>query len=110
MSPRNVWPAVVLAIAAMGIIAGMAVAKVEKDTIVLIASMLATPVLAGLLAAQGAANTQGVQQLQAQTNGNQARMIDVVDRLGHLLAAAPAVPAETIPAQPTSSTTPPTSS
>ena len=92
MNPRNAWPAVVLSIAAAVIVGGMAVAKVEKDTILLIVGVLLVPVITGLLAAQGAANAQAVQAVQQQTNGHQARMLDVVERLGQLLAAASPAP------------------
>lgn len=107
MNSRNVWPTVVLAIASALIVAGMAIAKVDKDTISLVAGVLILPVLAALLAAQGASNASAIQSVQQQTNGNQARMLDVVERLGHLLAAAtPPAPAPD-PVEPTS-TQPPT--
>lgn len=107
MNPRNAWPAVVLATVAALIVGGMAIAKVDKDTILLVTGVLLVPVLTGLLAAQGAANASAVQSVQQQTNGNTSRMIDALERLGHRLGDAPATPLPAEPASPTAAADPP---
>jgi hypothetical protein len=87
MNPRNSWPAVVLAAAAMAAGGGMAIAGVEKDTILLVLGVLATPVITALVAAQGAQTASKVDAVQQQTNGHQSRLLDIIAAQSKLLAA-----------------------
>lgn len=105
MNPKNVWPTVTMAIAAAVIVGAMAVAKVDKDIILLVVGVLLVPVITGLLAAQGAANATAIQAVREQTNGNTSRLLDLVQEIAHLLAAAPAtVPPSTVDTPPPVST------
>lgn len=88
MNPRNVWPAVALAGIAMSVVAVMAIAHVDKDTIFLVASVLVVPVLAALLAAQNADTSSKVATLVAQTNGNQSRQLDIMESQSKMLAGS----------------------
>jgi hypothetical protein len=86
MNPRNVWPAVVLA--AVGIVAAtvMAIAGVSRETILVTLSLMVTPVLGALLAAQVAQVHGQTAQVVQNTNGNQAKLLDMLDAQGKMLA------------------------
>jgi hypothetical protein len=86
MNPRNVWPAVVLALGAALIVGTLAVLKVDKDTMTLVTMGLIMPVLGALLAAQLAENRAATQQLQQQTNGHQTEMLNLIKTQGETLA------------------------
>lgn len=90
MNARNVWPAVVLAGGAMVVVAVMAIAGVDKDTIMLMISLLVVPVLGALLAGQLVENRAATQAVQQQTNGNQSRLLDILEAQGKLLAQSTA--------------------
>lgn len=86
MNPRLAWPAVALAGLGAVIACVMAIAHVPLDTIVVVASLLVTPVLAALVAGQLGEMKGQQQQIVQQTNGNVTRLVDILERQGQLLA------------------------
>lgn len=97
MNPKNSWPAVVLASGGMVVVGIMAALHISTDTIALVSGSMVVPVLAALLAAQGAENRSAVQAVQQQTNGNQTRLLDILEAQGKLLAAMPPAAQQTTP-------------
>lgn len=85
MNPRFVWPAVALAGLGMVVAAAMAMARVPADTIVLIVSIMVTPVLTAFIAGQIAEVRGTTQQVQQQTNGNVTRMLDIMESQSRML-------------------------
>jgi hypothetical protein len=93
VNPRNIWPAIVLALGGMLIVGAMAIAHVDRDLILLCVTSFIAPVLGGLLVGQIAENRAATQAVQQQTNGNQTRLMDIIERLGDKLAlSTPALP------------------
>ena len=86
MNPRNVWPTVTTALGGMALVGLMAIFKVDKDVIVLIAGLTIVPVLAALVAGQGATTAANVQAVQQQTNGNTTKLMEMVEAQGKMLA------------------------
>jgi hypothetical protein len=97
VNPRNIWPAIVLALGGMAAVGGMAVMHVDRDLILLCIASFVTPVLGGLLVGQIAENRAATQAVQQQTNGNQSRMMDILERFGDKLAASTPAPPTAIP-------------
>lgn len=104
MNPRNVWPAVVLALGGMLIIGGMAVLKVDRDLILLCIVSFMVPVGTALTAGQAAENRAATAAVQQTVNGNTTRLMDIIDRFGAALAAATPATAEPA-AEPASTST-----
>lgn len=95
MNPRFVWPAVALVAVALAATATMAVAGVDRETIVVMVSLMVSPVLTAILAVQVAEVRSTTNQVAQQTNGTQSRLLSMVEQQGRLLAAmspAPAAP------------------
>ncbi|HET6215357.1 MAG TPA: hypothetical protein VFE14_21000 [Micromonosporaceae bacterium] len=92
MNPRFVWPAVVLATIAMATVCVMAVAGVERETIVLATSLLVTPILGAMIAGQVSEVRGHTQQVVEQTNGQMNRLLSLVERQGEMLAATMPAP------------------
>ena len=86
MNPRNVWPAVILALGGLATIGMMAVLNVEKDLIVTVAFPLIMMVLGALLAAQNASTQATMQAVQQQTNGHQGDLVQLIRDQGAQLA------------------------
>lgn len=89
------WPAVVLAAVGMVVVAVMALGGVDPSTIVLVVSLLVTPILGALIAGQVAEMKGATAQVAQQTNGNQARLLDILEAQGRMLATS--APAPTVP-------------
>lgn len=111
MNPRFAWPAVALVAVAMVVVGAMAIAQVPLETIVVVVGLLVTPVLTVLVGAQVAqvgyvahANQVTTAQVQQQVNGNQAHLIDALERATQLLAAS--APAAELPASAAAPATP----
>lgn len=94
MNPKNVWPTIVLALGAMGMTGGMAIAHVDRDLILLCVVSFIAPVLAALTVGQAAENRAATQAVQQTVNGNTSRLMDIIDRLGSALAASTPTAAE----------------
>lgn len=97
MNPRYVWPAVVTALGGMAGLGIMAYLHIDKDTIYWIGTLLLLPLITVLVMGQNAsqnaetkAAVQQVQQtatqVQQQTNGNNTRLLDILEAQGKLLA------------------------
>ncbi|GAA4699711.1 hypothetical protein [Phytohabitans rumicis] len=99
MNPRFVWPAVVLVGVAMIVTAVMAIAGVDRETIVVVISLMVSPVLTAMLAIQVAEVRSTTNQVAHQTNGTNTRMMEIIEAQGRLLAAMSPAPA-TAPAPP----------
>lgn len=78
MSPRGIWPAVVLASVGACVCAVMAIYKVDAATIALIASLMIVPVLTALVTGQLSELKGVTNQLSTQTNGNWSKMIELL--------------------------------
>lgn len=65
---------------------GMAIAGVPQETIIMVVGLLVPPVLTALLAVQVADVRTTTRQVQQQTNGQQQHLIDVIERMGQMLA------------------------
>ena len=88
MNPRFAWPAVILVSIAMLIVGGMAVAKVDRETIIMVVGLLVSPAVSALVSAQVADVKTTATAVQQQTNGQQAHLIEIIERQGQLLAAS----------------------
>jgi hypothetical protein len=103
VNPRLAWPAVVLVAAAMVAAAVMAVAGVPQETIILVIGLLVSPVLTAMVAVQVADVRTTAKQVQQQTNGQQAHLIEVIQRMGQMLADSAPAPGAGDVAAPSSS-------
>lgn len=94
MNPRFIWPAVVLAGVGLVVTGVMAIARVPVDTIVVVVSLMVTPVLAAFVAGQLADVKSATTQVANNTNGLNTRLLDIIDAQSHLLhlATPPAAP------------------
>lgn len=88
MNPKLVWPAVVLACVGLVVAGVMAAMHVDKDTIVLLCSLLPVPVLTALVAGQLGEQKGTLGVIQTNVNGNWTRMLAIVEAQGRMLAAA----------------------
>lgn len=97
MNPRLAWPTV--ALAGLGaVVAGvMAIMHVSADTIALVASLMIVPVLTAFLAGQISEIKGQSNQIMANTNGNLARLVDIIERQSQQLAAAQPPPVQDAP-------------
>lgn len=100
MNPRFVWPAVVLVGVAMVVTAVMAIAKVDRETIIVVISLMVSPVLTALVAVQVAEVRSTANQVAHQTNGTNSRLLAILEAQGQMLAAMS--PAPTTASAPTS--------
>lgn len=102
MNPRMAWPAVVLTCAGAAAATVMAVAGVDRETIVIALLGLLSPVVTSMVSSQVADVKATAQVVERQTNGNQAVLLDLVRVQSELLARSspPALP----PAGPAPST------
>ncbi len=100
MNQRLVWPAVSLASIGMIVACVMAVANVETATIIVIVSLMITPVLGALLAGQVAEIKGTTAQVVEQTNGHTTQLLHMVEEHTRMLAAAmPVRPPEPRPVE-----------
>ncbi len=104
VNPRNVWPAVVVALGAMAICGAMAIAGVDRDTVMWAGTAFVPAVLAALLVGPLAENRAATQAVQQQTNGNTSTLVDLVRELTHIIAASQ--PPTKLAAEATTSLTP----
>lgn len=88
MNPKFVWPAVTLAGLAMVAATIMVVMKVDRETIVIVMSMLVVPVLGAMIAAQVSNLQSTTQQVQQQTNGTQTRLLEIIAEQSRQLAVS----------------------
>lgn len=94
MSGKNAWPVVVIVTVAVVSAGLMAVLGVPRELIMLVLGAVVTPVILALVSAQNAQTAEKVGQVQQQTNGNQTKMMEIIEAQGRLLAAStPQIPA-----------------
>lgn len=101
MNQRLAWPAVAVTVAAVAAVCVMAIANVDRETILLCILGLVGPVLTAMLAAQVSGVHQTAQVVERQTNGTAAELLAIVRRQAELLAAS------TPPARPPATDTAP---
>lgn len=107
---RSAWPAVVIAAVSMLVAGGLAVAHVDREVLLLIMTISATPVITALVSAQMGETKGVVTGIQQQTNGNWAKALDTIREQSQMLASAAPAPAPTAGPSTNSPTLPSSSS
>lgn len=86
MQWRNAWPAVVVAVAGSVVAAVMAIAGINSELIIEIATIMVVPVIAALVAGQQAQTGATVEHIRTQTNGNISQMLTMLQQQTRMLA------------------------
>ena len=95
MNTKLAWPAVLLSCVGMVVAGVMAIMKVSQDLILLVVSLMITPVITALVAGQIAKVEGSQQQLIQNTNGNLSRLVDIIERQSQMLHLSQPPPSDT---------------
>lgn len=87
MNPKSVWPLAAIIVAGMLAVTLMVLFHADAALILTVATIMLITVPSTFLAGQQGQTQAAVQAVQQQTNGNQGRLVDILEAQGKMLAA-----------------------